>query len=109
MPAKYVHPSGRDIDNAYDQLHGLYEPDVDEQKPNRVKCPRCEELNEHDAAFCIRRGQALDFDAAEEAETAEEATTENADDEDIWLALQVDEAICSDRDEVESFVASLNE
>ena len=109
VPARYVHLSGRDIDNAYDQMHGLYEPDEEEQKPDIVECPRCEELNEPDAAFCMRCGQALDIDAAKEVETAEEATTENADDEDLQLALQVVEAMKRDRDEVESFVAGLNE
>jgi 5'-3' exonuclease len=109
VPAKYVHLSGRDIDNAYDQMHGLYEPDDDEQEPDIVECPRCEELNEPDAAFCMRCGQALDIDAAEEVETAEEATTEYADDEDLRLALQVVEAMRSDREEVQSFVSSLNE
>ena len=109
VPAKYVHLSGRDIDNAYDQMHGLYEPDDDEQEPDVIECPRCEELNEHDAAFCMRCGQALDIDAAEEVETAEEVTTENADEEDLQLALQVVEAMKRDRDEVESFVASLDQ
>lgn len=107
VPAKYVHLSGRDIDNAYDQMYGLYEPDEEEQKPDVVECPRCEELNEPDAAFCMRCGQALDVDAAEEVETAEEATTENADEEDIQLALRLVEAMRSDREEVETFVADL--
>ena len=107
VPARYVHLSGRDIDNAYDQMHGLYEPDEDEEEPNIVECPRCEELNSPDAAFCMRCGQALDIDAAEEVETAEEATTENADDEDLQLALQVVEAMRSDRDEVEGLVEDL--
>jgi len=42
VPARYVHLSGRDIANAYDQLHGLYEPGKEE--PDVVECPRCEEL-----------------------------------------------------------------
>lgn len=108
VPAKYVHLSGRDIDNAYDQMHGLYELDEDEQESDVVECPRCEELNEHDAAFCMRCGQALDIDAAEEVETAEEATTETADDDDLQLALQVVEAMRSDREEVEAFVKDLS-
>lgn len=106
VPAKYVHPGGRDTDNAYDQMRGLYEPDGDEQEPD-VECPRREELNEHDAAFCTGCGQALHIDAAEEVETADEATTENAADEDLKLALQVVESMRSDRDEVEEFVEDL--
>jgi len=68
VPAKYVHLSGRDIDNAYDQMHGLYEPDEDEEEPDIVECPRCQELNEHDAAFCMRCGFALNQETAAELE-----------------------------------------
>jgi len=56
----------------------------------------------------MRCGQALDIDAAEEVETAEEATTENADEEDIQLALQVVETMRDDRDEVEEFVEDIS-
>ena len=68
VPAKYVHLSGRDIDNAYDQMHGLYEPDEEEQEPDVIECPRCEELNEPSAAFCMRCGFALDQETAAELE-----------------------------------------
>ena len=68
VPSKYVHLSGRDIDNAYDQLHGLYEPDEEEQTPDVVECPRCQELNEPNAAFCMRCGFALDQETAAELE-----------------------------------------
>lgn len=100
VPARYVHLRGRDIDDAYDQIHELYEPEEEEQKPDVVECPRYEELNEPDTAFCMRCGQALDIDAAKEVETAEDATTENADDENLQLALQVVEAMRSDSDRV---------
>jgi site-specific recombinase XerD len=63
VPAKYVHLSGRDIDNAYYELHGLETPDEDDEDDTVTKCPRCEELNESDAAFCMRCGFALDQDA----------------------------------------------
>lgn len=68
VPSKYVHLSGRDIDNAYDQMHGLYEPDEEEQTPDVVKCPRCQELNAPNAAFCMRCGFALDQETAAELE-----------------------------------------
>jgi site-specific recombinase XerD len=64
VPARYVHLSGRDIDNAYDQMHGLYEPEEDEEEPDVQECQRCEELNEPDAVFCQRCGFALDPDRA---------------------------------------------
>lgn len=68
VPSRYVHLSGRDIDNAYDQMHGLYEPDEDEQQSDIVECDRCQELNEPDAAFCMRCGFALDQETAAEVE-----------------------------------------
>jgi integrase len=68
VPARYVHLSGRDIDNAYDQMHGLYEPDEDEEQPDVVECPRCDELNEPGAAYCMRCGFALDQETAAELE-----------------------------------------
>jgi ribosomal protein S27AE len=64
VPARYVHLSGRDIDNAYDQMHGLYEPEDDEAEPDVQECPRCEELNEPKAVFCQRCGFGLDPDRA---------------------------------------------
>jgi site-specific recombinase XerD len=69
VPARYVHLSGRDIDNAYDQMHGLYEPEDDEAEPDVLECPRCEELNEPKAVYCQRCGFALDQEAAESVET----------------------------------------
>ena len=68
VPAKYVHLSGRDLDDAYDQMHGLYEPEEEEQQPDVCECPRCQELNEPDAAFCMRCGFALDQETAAELE-----------------------------------------
>ena len=54
----------------------------------------------------MRWGQALDIDAAEELETAEEATTAIADDEDLQLAMRVVKAMRTERDEVDSFIKS---
>jgi site-specific recombinase XerD len=107
VPARYVHLSGRDIDNAYDQLHGLYEPEDGEDEPDVVECPRCEELNEPDAAFCMRCGQALEIDAAEELEEAEKKVTGVSSDTDAALAMQLVEAIQDDTEEVAAFVEQL--
>lgn len=65
VPAKYVHLSGRDIDNAYDQLHGLEPEDDDDHGPSIRECWRCEEINEPDDQFCSRCGAALDENAAQ--------------------------------------------
>ena len=40
IPAKYVHLSGRDIDDAVDAMHGLVDPEEDEDEPDVVKCGR---------------------------------------------------------------------
>ncbi|MFC7071614.1 tyrosine-type recombinase/integrase [Halovenus rubra] len=74
VPQRYVHLSGRDIDNTYDQMHGLYEPDEKEQQPDVIECPRCEELNQPEATFCMRCGFGLDQERADEfeAETDED-------------------------------------
>ena len=62
VPARYVHLSGRDIDNAYDEMHGLYEPENEGDTPDVIECPRCQELNEPKAAFCMRCGFAIDHE-----------------------------------------------
>ena len=64
VPAKYVHLSGRDIDNAYAELHGVAPEEEEEKKETIQRCWRCEELNEADDAFCSRCGAALDEETA---------------------------------------------
>lgn len=66
VPARYVHLSGRDIDNAYDTLHGLYEPDEEEDHSGVNECWRCEELNEATARFCVRCGAPMDEEASDD-------------------------------------------
>ena len=63
VPAKYVHLSGRDIDNAYGQLHGIEPEEEDDDGPPIEECWRCEEINEADDRCCSRCGAALDEDA----------------------------------------------
>lgn len=107
VPAKYVHLSGRDMDNAYNELHGLA-PDDEEEQPETVQeCPRCRELNEPDDQFCSRCGQALEIDAAEELEQAEAKVTNVADDTDAAIAMRLVKAIREDRAEVTEFVKQL--
>jgi integrase len=108
VPAKYVHLSGRDIDNAYNKLHG-FEPDDDEEDEATVQeCPRCQELNEPTDRFCSRCGQALEIDAAEELEEAEKKVTGVSSDTDAALAMQLVEAIQDDTEEVAAFVEQLD-
>ncbi|MCY4731924.1 tyrosine-type recombinase/integrase [Natronomonas gomsonensis] len=100
VPAKYVHLSGRDIDNAYDEMHGLYEPDEEEETPDVVECDRCQELNEPSASYCMRCGFALDQEtAAEFEEQAEQDVkedyrdTEPSDTETVELLDAFDDAL----------------
>lgn len=64
VPAKYVHLSGRDIDDAYARLHGLEPVDEEEDRDPIDECWRCGELNESEDRFCGRCGAPLDEDAA---------------------------------------------
>jgi uncharacterized OB-fold protein len=41
-------------------MHGLEPPDLDDEDNIFRKCPRCEELNEPDVAYCMRCGFILD-------------------------------------------------
>lgn len=97
------------MDNAYDEMDGLYKPEEEGAEPQVQECSRCRELNEPDAAFCMRCGYALrgesaaDFEADVEsdvkqdyAETDSEETTTKAkldtiddllDDPDVKTAL----------------------
>jgi hypothetical protein len=100
VPARYVHLSGRDIDNAYDEMHGLYEPDEDEETPDVVECGRCQELNESNASYCMRCGFALDQETAAEIEEQTEQDvkedyrdTDPSDTETVELLDAFDEAL----------------
>lgn len=106
-PAKYVHLSGRDIDDKYDSIHGIVDEEEDKEEPSIVECPRCDELNQPDASFCMRCGFALDMDAAEEVEVAEESTTESADEEDLQLAQEIATAIKENPEGLEDFLESV--
>lgn len=77
VPAKYVHLSGRDIDNAYDQMYGLKTKE-EEEKPNLAprECPRCNEKVSPNAKFCYRCGQALTQESAKKVEESEQRIKE---------------------------------
>jgi len=62
MAAVYVHLSGRDVDNALLELHGIAR-DEDEVEKTRLKpkqCARCELTNPATHRFCKRCGHPLD-------------------------------------------------
>jgi len=72
VPARYVHLSGRDIDNAYVRMLGLNGDTEEEQKEEEIayiQCPRCNfEGNPSTASFCSNCGMALGMEAAMEAD-----------------------------------------
>ncbi len=63
MAAIYVHLSGRDVDNALLELHGLSNPKTNEPKIKLKNCPRCQERNSPDATYCNRCAFPLDAEA----------------------------------------------
>lgn len=103
VPAKYVHLSGRDLDHAYDAMHGLVEPDEEDESTVQT-CGRCEELNTPEAAFCQRCGFALDQETAAEVEEAEDSSTESAGPEQMELALKIARVMNEDPEAVDEFL-----
>lgn len=81
-PATYVHLSGRDIDTAYDRMHGFVSEKENKSKLSPEECPRCGEVNKKGAGYCQKCGLPLSSDAAqrvqEDEEIAEELYTEKA-------------------------------
>jgi len=69
VPARYVHLSGRDIDNAYARMHGIKENEEEEEEEVEfIKCPRCDYNNASTFKYCGRCGMALDLKTAMESE-----------------------------------------
>ena len=89
VPARYVHLSGRDIDHKYDSLHDLVDEEDDTDEPEAAACPRCDELNEADAAFCFNCGFALTEEARDDVETLEADTAEAAESKDMEVAQEL--------------------
>lgn len=104
VPARYVHLSGRDIDNAYDEMHGLVEPEEEDHEEDVIQCPRCQELNEPGSAFCARCGFALDQDSAAELEEEVQSDVQESlaqldpGDDRIQTLLEISDVIENDPD-----------
>lgn len=106
VPQRYVNLSGRDIDDTYDEMHGIKEPEEDDTTPDVIKCPRCQELNEPDAGFCMRCGFALDEEAKVEQEQVEETTQESIPEIQNDTEAQVVQAVLEDlRENPEEFLS----
>lgn len=104
MPGKYVHLSGRDIDQAYGSLHGKTETKEQEVKTNPRSCPRCGFENRPEARFCDRCGSPVGPEVVMEVEQAEEETTASAGASDMELALRIAQAINDDRASIEQLL-----
>jgi hypothetical protein len=76
-----------------DELRELVDEEEEDDDEAVVECPRCDELNEPDAAFCYRCGFALDIDAAEEVEEVEEKTAETAEPDELEVAQKLVKAM----------------
>jgi site-specific recombinase XerD len=69
MPATYIHMSGRDIDGAVLEFHGLKPGSkVPQEKLSPKKCPRCEKMNPPTGRFCTRCGAPLNLETAMKVE-----------------------------------------
>ncbi len=69
MAATYVHLSGRDIDNAILQAHGMKPKDNSNETKMKIRrCPRCRTDNPLDAMYCVKCGGAMEIDIAYEEE-----------------------------------------
>lgn len=73
MPKVYVHLSGRDVDNAILELHGLKKPedDINNRELKFKECKICGKTNEFEAKICRRCGRPLDIKSALELENKE--------------------------------------
>lgn len=63
MADVYVHLSGRDVDHALLELHGLAPKQNKEERLRLKSCPRCQERNSPDAVYCKRCAFPLDAEA----------------------------------------------
>jgi len=67
MAAVYVHLSGRDVDKAVLEMHGI-KADEEKTKPKSLECPRCRKPNPRSATFCLNCGAVLHAEAAAKEE-----------------------------------------
>ncbi|MDH3657171.1 MAG: site-specific integrase [Nitrosopumilus sp.] len=60
MPARYVHLSGKDVEDALLELHGIKPKNENETNVKLKTCPRCAEQNTPDSHRCSSCGFILD-------------------------------------------------
>ncbi|MFH1696622.1 MAG: tyrosine-type recombinase/integrase [Candidatus Diapherotrites archaeon] len=76
MAARYVHLSGKQVDNAILRLHGLVNEDKAEDILKREPCPRCKEQNDVNNQYCQKCWLPLTQEAAQEVQEIEQKDQE---------------------------------
>lgn len=76
MAARYVHLSGKHVDNAILRMHGLVQEDKEEDILKREPCPRCKELNDVNNEYCAKCWLPLSAEAHREIQTNEQKDQE---------------------------------
>ncbi|MEM2293593.1 MAG: integrase, partial [Nitrososphaerota archaeon] len=71
MPARYVHFSARDLEDAVLEIHGLKTATKAVDMPKIIQCPRCEAENPQGNVRCERCGYVLDRSLAMKIEEKE--------------------------------------
>ena len=76
MAARYVHLSGKQVDDAILRMHGLKKQDQKEDILKQKPCPRCKELNDHNNQYCEKCWLPLTQQAANEIEQTKQKDEE---------------------------------
>jgi site-specific recombinase XerD len=78
MASTYIHLSGRDTDEAIQQVYGIKKDNEEKKKSilSPKKCPRCNEVNEASAKYCNKCWLPLDLKSAMEIEKKRKASDE---------------------------------
>ncbi|MCX6814510.1 MAG: tyrosine-type recombinase/integrase [Candidatus Aenigmarchaeota archaeon] len=89
MTRVYVHLSGRDINDAILQMHGIKKPEeeIEKSKLQPKKCPRCDRYNSFEARICSFCGMSLSLETAMERERKHQELARLIDDPEILERL----------------------
>ena len=78
MPARYVHLSGKDIENAILELHGLKNEDENHMAVVKlISCLRCTKQNTPDNKRCLSCGFIIDQKLLSQVAASDETTLQN--------------------------------
>lgn len=78
MAARYIHLSGKQVDDAILKLNGLIkEPPKEDNSLKREPCPRCKQLNESNSKYCEKCWLPLNIEAMSELEEVKEKDQES--------------------------------